>query len=107
MRESQLQSAVEYYLKLYENQQKLVYIKNNTGLFRNEKGGAYRVGKKGSSDFIIAVKGGVTLWIEVKLPSTKQNPNQIEFQDKIEKLSHKYYVARSLDDVVAILKKYL
>jgi hypothetical protein len=49
------------------------------------------------------VADGITYWLEVKLPKTKQNANQIEFQRKIEKLGHKYFVVRSVDEVVALL----
>jgi len=89
-----------------ENLGKLVYIKNNSGGFKTEQGNFYRMGKIGSSDFIVAIGKGVTLWLEVKKPTTKQNDNQILFQEKIEKLGHKYYVVRSVDDVVAIINKH-
>ena len=107
MKESIIQKAIEHYLQLLENQGKLIYIKNNSGSFKTEQGGFYRMGKKGSSDFIVATKDAKTLWIEVKNEKGKQNENQIEFQSKIEKLGHIYFIVRSVEDVQEILKKYI
>lgn len=106
MRESAVQKAIEQYLQLMENQSKLVYIKNNSGSFVNKNGNFYRMGRPGSSDFIVAISNGITLWLEVKLPTTKQNENQILFEQKVKNLGHKYYVVRSVDEVVDLLKTY-
>ena len=106
MRESATQYAIKQYLEIMEAQGKVVYIKNNSGAFKTDSGSFYRMGRPGSSDFIVAVRGGVTLWLEVKTAKTKQNENQLAFQTNIEKLGHIYKVVRSVDEVVSIIKQY-
>ena len=102
-KEAGIQNAIEHYLALLENQGKLIYIKNNTGAFQTPRGGFYRMGKRGSSDFIIAVKDGKTLWVEVKNEKGKQNNNQLLFESDIKKLGHKYFIVRSVEDVEKLL----
>ena len=73
MKESLIQNAIEAYLSLLENQNKLVYLKNNSGAFQTRQGGFYRMGKRGSADFIVFINNGQTLHLEVKNEKGKQN----------------------------------
>lgn len=56
---------------------------------------------KGISD-LIAVKDGVTVYIEVKTPTGKLRTEQIAFMEQIESHGARYIVARSIDDVKAV-----
>lgn len=104
MKESEIQTTIEHYLKYQENLGKLVYQKNNTGAYK--VGDRFiRFGKSGSSDFYVFLKS-VIICIEVKNENGRQTDNQIEFQKKIECLGHRYFIVRSLDDLIDILKKY-
>jgi len=53
---------------------------------------------KGISD-LIACKGGITLFIEVKTNKGKQSPHQKHFQDCIEQAGGIYILARSYIDI--------
>jgi hypothetical protein len=56
---------------------------------------------KGISD-LIAVKDGVTIYVEVKNATGKLRPEQMKFMEDIERHGARYIVARSLDDVKAM-----
>lgn len=110
MAETPIVSSIKKYLEILERQGKLVYQRNNTGAMPITSGGSTRFisfGKTGSPDFYVFVKHGMVLSIEVKDSKGKQNEGQIEFQKKLEKLDHSYFVVRSLDDIVKILKKFI
>jgi tRNA-binding EMAP/Myf-like protein len=110
MSETPIVSGIKKYLDILEKQGKLVYQRNNTGAVPiQSKGGTrfIRFGKIGSHDFYIFVKHGMVLSVEIKDEKGKQSEGQIEFQQKLEKLDHSYFVVRSLDDIVKILKKFI
>lgn len=46
----------------------------------------------------IAVKEGEVLFIEFKRDGGKQSSEQVNFQQKVETLGHRYYVINNLDD---------
>lgn len=56
---------------------------------------------KGISD-LIAVKNGVTIYVEVKNEKGKLRPEQLKFMEDIEQHGAKYLVARSIDDVKVV-----
>ena len=49
---------------------------------------------------IVAVRDGKYIGIEVKVPGKKQNPNQVEFQRKLEKAGGVYLLVTSVEEVV-------
>ena len=103
-KESQIQTAIECYLRLLENQKKIIYQKNNSGAY-SIKGSFIRYGKKGSPDFYVFLNNGRILHLEVKTKTGKQNENQIEFQKNIEKLGHIYEIVRAVDGVQVLLNR--
>lgn len=52
----------------------------------------------GVTDFIIAVKRGHTIWIEVKRPGSKQTPAQLATQAHLRKLGHCCEVVHSMEE---------
>lgn len=46
-----------------------------------------------------AVKGGRTLYIEVKRPGGRQSPRQLKFQQELEAAGGTYILARCLEDL--------
>jgi len=106
MKESGIITAINHYLQYQENLGKLIFIRNNSGAFQTKTGGFYRMGKRGSSDFIIAIGGGRTLWVEVKNEKGKQNINQLEFELKLKQIGHKYFLVYSVEDIEKLLKNY-
>lgn len=103
MKESLIQTAIEQYLKILENQGKIIYIKNNSGALKTDTR-FIRFGKAGSPDFFIFTNDGGCLHLEVKNEKGSQNENQIEYQNKIERLGHTYFIVRSVDEVERIIK---
>ena len=105
MKESQIQTAIEQVLRVYEKSGSCVYIKNNTGAHKTDHGAFIRFGKVGSSDFLLFLQGGQTVFLEVKTPKGRQNDNQKDFQRRVEQLGHSYFVVRSAREVWQILEQ--
>jgi hypothetical protein len=79
--------------------------RNNSGLV-NIRGHMYAMAPAGSPDIVGMTKTGQWLGIEVKDIKTKQNPNQVMFQKKVELNGGLYIVARSLEDVKQVLENH-
>ena len=58
---------------------------------------------KGAADLVVVMKGMV-IFIELKTRYNKQSPEQIQFQESIENLGYQYYVVRSLDEFIYVIK---
>ena len=61
----------------------------------------------GVADLTILLPQGKSLYIEMKVKSNRQTPNQKEFQQKAEALGHKYYVCYSFEDFEKVVKQEL
>jgi len=107
MKESGLITAICHYLQYLENQNKLIYIRNNSGAFINPRGGFYRMGKRGSADIMVFMPKGITLHLEAKVGKNKQNLSQLEMEIKLKQLGHLYFIIFSVDEVEKIIKRYL
>ena len=95
MKESQTQRAILDYLA----HKKRFCWRNNSGAFKTDRGGFYRVGTPGSPDIICVIEGQF-VGIEVKDEKGKLNHNQVAFKEQLEAAGGKYVVARSVDDVI-------
>lgn len=95
MSEADTQRAVLDYLAL----RKRFCWRNNSGAFKTEHGGFYRVGTPGAPDIICCIEGNF-VGIEVKSATGTQNENQKEFQRRLTDAGGKYYLVRSLDDLL-------
>ena len=51
---------------------------------------------EGTPDLCVLVRGGRTVWMEVKLPGQKLSPEQKLWHERAWKLDHVPYVARSV-----------
>ena len=58
--------------------------------------------RRGMAD-ILVILDGKALWIEVKSPTGTQSPDQIKFQQKVNKEGCVYVLARCVDDVRDVL----
>lgn len=56
----------------------------------------------GVSDLILTFRGK-TYYCEVKTPTGRQKPSQIEFEKHIKQTGHEYFIVRSLDEFQAWL----
>ena len=59
---------------------------------------------KGIAD-LYCIKEGISLWLEIKKPKGKQSQKQIDFEADIKAKGGYYYVVRSVDDTIEILKE--
>ena len=60
--------------------------------------------RSGVADLVLLLKGGKTVFLEVKTDKGRQSENQKEFEKEIKKLDFDYYIVRSVEDVEEILK---
>ena len=102
MKESQIQTAIEQYLRVLEQNGRLVYIKHNSGAYRTGTGGFVRFGRSGSSDFLLFVDHGRRIHIKKKAEKGRQSKSQRDYQRLVERLGHKYLVVRSLKEVASL-----
>lgn len=59
----------------------------------------------GISDTIILLPSGKSIFVEFKTEIGSQSPSQIEFQNRLENLGHKYYICRSLEEFKTIIEE--
>jgi len=95
--EHETQSAVIEYLQL----KGYFYWRNNSGALKTERGGFIRFGSVGSPD-VFVLKKGILYGLEIKSLKGKLSEGQIEFKKGMEKHGGKYFIIRSLDDLVLI-----
>jgi len=111
--EKNLAQAVEQTFQLLENQGKLLWIRNDSGVEHRQytrKDGstsAYRraYGRKGSPDYIV-VMPTQTIFVELKTAIGRSSPAQIEWQYKTHKLGIEYYLVRSTDELDKVLWRF-
>lgn len=104
MKESGIVTAINQYLQYQENLNNLVFIRNNSGAFINPRGNFFKMGRPGSPDFFIFLRGGKCLHLEVKNETGRQNVRQLDYEMKIANLGHRYCIVRSVDEVENLLK---
>ena len=54
----------------------------------------------GVADLVIVGNGGKVLFVEMKAGKNKQEDSQVLFQNKVEKLGHKYIICRSKEQLM-------
>jgi hypothetical protein len=117
MRERDVQKAILDWLQAKH----IFAIRQNTGAMRSEYKGKsrfIRFGIPGQADilvfpwiynlqgngpYLINAREIVPVWIEVKGEKGRQSELQKSFQAQVEAEGHRYVLARSLDDVIAVL----
>ena len=103
--EKQIQLAICDYLEIKQKQGHLIFWRQNVIPPFDKKTGFYRPVSKytrtGIPD-VIVVKNGVFIGLEVKRKGEKQNDAQLKFQSDVERVGGKYFVVRSVIDVINI-----
>ena len=100
------EKLLQHFILEYLTKKKIFHYRNNTGAFKTERGGFYTFGMAGSPDIIAIIKG-IYVGIEVKgtdIKKSKQNDNQIKFQEMLEKAGGLYILARTPEDVLKVIK---
>lgn len=87
------------------NANKIFCWRNNTGAFKDNRGGFYRFGLPGSPD-IIAVINGKFIAIECKTKTGKQTDTQKKFEARTVKAGGIYMLVRSSYDLEDLLKEH-
>lgn len=97
--ESQIQKVIMEYLTA----KRIFHFKvNTTGIYKQSTGSYIPSGSVGCPD-IIAIMNGKFIGIEVKAPKGKVSEAQKKFGEKIESAGGVYIVARSVDEVMALI----
>lgn len=102
--EGEIQNVICEYLEM---KRRFFFRLNNIPAFNRKESGGFTMRKlpkftpRGLPD-IIVVAGGQFISLEVKSAIGKQSPDQKLIQKEIEKHGGKYYLVRSLDEVIAI-----
>ena len=99
--EGELQTKISNMLRNLENNNKLSFLRVIVGKF-NQRNKEYSIGRKGFSDFIIFLKGGKALFVELKR-TKNNNTSQNGFKEKITRLGYKYYIVSSTSEMDYIL----
>ena len=105
--EKYIQSACMNYLELLENQGKLYFFRSQAGAVHTIRGngskGFFRTGRAGAPDITVCYKGKF-VGLEIKNEKGKQSAYQEQAQKQIEKTGGYYFIVRSLDELVKLLK---
>ena len=73
------------------------------GVIRNPR--PIELCKEGTSDLLAILPDGKVAWLECKTAKGSQREAQKRFQATVEKLGHKYYLCRSVEDIDKIFEK--
>ena len=103
MSESNIQKAILDYLQYQENLSKLWFVRSASGEVNTDTGRRFKTGKKGCPDILLCYRGRF-IGLEVKTAKGRQSKAQVEAQKRIEACGGKYYIVRSIDDVIDILE---
>ena len=96
MTETDLQNLIRIALSKYG-----IVIRQNTGNFELKDGRHIVCGVKGLSDLLFIGENKVA-FIEVKTPSGKASPEQLNFINRMKELGHSAGIARSVDDALRL-----
>ena len=106
-KESDIQKECLQLLQIAENQKQLYFIRCNvfSGKIKRANGtdGFIKQAKAGAPDIIICVDG-LFVGLEIKTKIGKQSDLQKAAQIKIEKAGGKYFIIRSVRDMIYVLK---
>ena len=106
-KESEIQKECLQMLQILENQNQLYFIRCNvfSGKIKRANGtdGFIKQAKAGAPDIIICVDG-LFVGLEIKTKIGKQSDLQKAAQIKIEKAGGKYFIIRSVRDMIYVLQ---
>lgn len=66
-----------------------------------------RMGQRaGTTDLVVALHGGKTIYIELKIQNGKLSEDQVTFAEDLAKRGHDAFICRSLDDFIEIIENF-
>lgn len=105
--EQNLSHLIQEDLKLLELRRNIVHWdRYNSGTVQSISGYWIKLCRKGTADLAFMLSGRMTVYIETKA-RTKQEDCQIEFQHKVERAGHKYYIVKSWKEWVDVKAKHI
>ena len=104
MTEKQIQNAI---LRAYGADPRLRLWRANAGVGFYRKGTAVRFGVPGQADLTGILPNGQRLEVEVKTVTGRQSKDQHNYQRMIEAFGGVYILARSVEDVAAVIEPIL
>lgn len=108
--ESQLQKAILIWLEMLAMQKRLHYLRINSGAMvktDGERQRMIRMAPAGTSDLILFFRQGKTVFVELKKFDGKLTKQQREFGQKMQALNYDYHVIRSVEEMRALVQRYL
>jgi hypothetical protein len=110
VKEQQLVGAIIHTLQILEGQHKVVWKRVHSGVMYGSKYAMKSPGSDGFSDFVIFAyyEHPVSFFIECKAnnKSSKQSPNQYEFEKKVSALGFDYYIIKTIQEFDKVMLLY-
>ncbi len=107
VKESDIQKEILHYLQILENRGTIYFIRCNVfqGKIKRANGtdGFIKQAKAGAPDIIICCEGKF-IGLEIKTETGKQSDLQKAAQLKIEKAGGKYFIIRSVRDLIYVFQ---
>ena len=97
--EKDIQKAIIDYLRMTGC---FVYKNRSVGIYKTATGSYIPSQTVGVAD-LTAIKKGIVYQLEVKTSTGKQSPGQQQFQKDWEEHGGKYFITRSIDDVIKLI----
>lgn len=95
--EQDLSRVIQADLKLLEFHKRIIHWdRYNSGLIQTALGYWLKLCRKGTADLMFMLPGRLNIYIETKA-KTRQSAEQKEFQDKVERAGHKYYIVKDFE----------
>lgn len=95
----QLEKDIQKSIIDYLRRRGIFFWKNNTAGIYKKSTGSYIPSQSVGAPDICVIHNGKFIGLEVKQPTGKQSPGQIEFERKILNAGGFYYVVTSINDV--------
>lgn len=108
--ESQLQRACKmWYDMQYPQRKKLCFAVPNGGRRDAREARSMRLEgvEAGVADMILIDNGGKAVFIEFKTPKGKQSQHQVAFETAVTNNGNDYYIVRTFEDFVNVVKSVL
>jgi hypothetical protein len=72
------------------------------------RGGTFSPNREmaGMPDFMVWLRGGPTICLEAKAPKGAQRPSQKAFEQKLQRVGHRYHLVRGTGEFLYLLASY-
>jgi hypothetical protein len=106
IKEADVVDVVKDLLEIHQRRGNLFFRRVNMGA-SFMRGRMVKNSSKGFPDFLVWIKGGPGgVGFEIKSPTGRQSEVQKEFETGLDSVGHDYFLVRSLEEAILILKGY-